>query len=261
MEHGQPHHGHSHEHVDVVEANRQHHNEHSHTFINDLSLRTAELCANAIEDALPDLFDEDDPKSFVIDYACGPGLVAQELSSGTKVIVGVDISEKMVEDFNTRVYNQGISKEEMRAVLVKDLQSELKEQKADLVICCQAYHHFPDLEATTNELASLLKPGGKLVVVDLIRPEKLKEDLIAFDEKDQKLSHSVPHKRGFTLDGFKAILQTCNLLDEVTVEPAFELSYEEMMTLKPPAHWKRLEELGKKIGKIEWLIAIATRKA
>lgn len=47
------------------------------------------------------------------------GLVSRELAPLCKKIVGVDISQGMVDVYNTRVANQGIDTEEMKAVCVE----------------------------------------------------------------------------------------------------------------------------------------------
>ena len=44
------------------------------------------------------------------------GLVSQKLIPYAKSIVGIDISQRMVDEYNRRVVNQGISMEEMHAL-------------------------------------------------------------------------------------------------------------------------------------------------
>ncbi|KAG8794502.1 hypothetical protein FRC17_008290, partial [Serendipita sp. 399] len=69
-----------------------------------------------------------------------------------------------------------ISEEEMHAVCIPPSPYEIDTdfllrgaQQFDLIICSQAYHHFPDIHQVTNQLAGLLKPGtGKLFVADLM---------------------------------------------------------------------------------------------
>ncbi|KAF8328899.1 uncharacterized protein EI90DRAFT_3063933 [Cantharellus anzutake] len=79
----------------------------------------------------------------------------------------------MVEYFNKRVMEQGISSDEMRAVCVelKGEDGELEGMEFDVVMCAQAYHHLPSIEDTTKILAHFLKPGGTLMVVDLAKNE------------------------------------------------------------------------------------------
>jgi tRNA/tmRNA/rRNA uracil-C5-methylase (TrmA/RlmC/RlmD family) len=64
------------------------------------------------------------------------GLISQALAPYCKKIVGVDISPGTVEYYNTRVQNQGISDEEMKAVCVdlKGEEGELEGIKFDIVV-------------------------------------------------------------------------------------------------------------------------------
>ena len=40
-------------------------------------------------------------------------------------------------------------------------------QNADVIVCSMAYHHIEDINLASKVLASLLKIGGHLLVVDL----------------------------------------------------------------------------------------------
>jgi len=189
--------------------------------------------ARVISKAMLDAYEFDADSTIVMDYACGSGLVSQGLAPYCKTIVGVDISQGMVDYFNKRVADQGIPSEEMRAVCaeLKGEEGELGGMKFDVIVCAQAYHHFPSLEDITKVLAHFLKPGGTLLVVDLARNdngiefhshvEKLAEsgasvsdvvnheDLRHEDKRGYlhgdiapkthgvKFSHIVPHKGGF----------------------------------------------------------------
>lgn len=50
----------------------------------------------------------------------GPGLNSRVLAPFVKSIVGVDISQEMVDRYNKRVENQGIPREEMRAICIPE---------------------------------------------------------------------------------------------------------------------------------------------
>lgn len=78
-------------------------------------------------------FDED--TTTVMDYACGTGLISQGLASHSKQIIGIDISQGMVDVFNTRVYNQGLAPEDMKAICaeLKEYDPALNGQKFDVI--------------------------------------------------------------------------------------------------------------------------------
>lgn len=55
------------------------------------------------------------------------GLLSRELIPYAKSIAGVDISQRMVDEYNRRAANQGLSVDEMRAVRADILSSESDE--------------------------------------------------------------------------------------------------------------------------------------
>ena len=72
----------------------------------------------------------------LITLTCCLGLVSRELAPHSKQIIGVDISQGMVDKYNLRVANQGISPEEMRAICaeLKGEEGELDGQKFDVIV-------------------------------------------------------------------------------------------------------------------------------
>jgi len=128
----------------------------------------------------------------------------------------------MVDLYNAMAQNQGLLPEEMRAVCLDILvprppeDSPFEGQRFDLIVvrrtsyrferfsdvpysdhqCASAYHHFESIEAVTTALVSYLKPGGALMVVDLIRPSEEEVNNIdeIFPEHDASI---VCHRGGF----------------------------------------------------------------
>ena len=64
------------------------------------------------------------------------GLISRELAPYSRSILGVDISQAMVDEYNLRVFNQGIPPEEMRAVCaeLEGKEGELGGQKFDVIV-------------------------------------------------------------------------------------------------------------------------------
>ncbi|KZT74040.1 S-adenosyl-L-methionine-dependent methyltransferase [Daedalea quercina L-15889] len=158
----------------------------------------------------PDLFDED--TTTLMDYACGTGLISRELCPYVKSIVGVDISQGMIDQFNLRVSNQGLAPEEMRAVCVdlKQENHELHGTKFDVIVCSMAYHHFPSIEDVTRLLASFLQAGGSLLVADIYR-DTLQTDIFPHEHGAHVHEHIVAHQRGFDEGDMRRTFKTAGL--------------------------------------------------
>jgi len=189
-------------HSNHIEANRHHFNEMAHTY-DDLPL--AVQLSRDSADAMKELYDFNEDSTVMLDYACGTGLISQNLAPNCKQIVGVDVSEKMVEHYNKRVSNQGIPPEEMHAVCT-DLsgKGELDGLEFDVIVCAQAYHHFPSIEDVTKNLFSYLKQGGALLVVDLVRGKHAAD----FHSHGKNI---IAHRGGFVESEIRAVFEGAGL--------------------------------------------------
>lgn len=154
--HGAHHHhhgGHGHQHFTA--ANEEYFDKMSKDYEDKPQIQEfARRISKAMREKYPSLFDED--RTALLDYACGPGevlgrddwtfvvetrpylsgMVSRELCSYVKSVVGVDISQGMVDQFNRRVEEQGIPPEEMKAVKaeLKGEETELEGAKFDVII-------------------------------------------------------------------------------------------------------------------------------
>src|SRR5579859_1372058 len=99
------------------------------------------------------------------------GLISQNLVRSAKEVIGLDTSKGMVEVYNQKAQMEGLN---MRARAIDILSlagGEVPEELsgADVVVCSMAYHHIEDIRHTSTVLASLLKKGGYLLVLDLMK--------------------------------------------------------------------------------------------
>jgi len=97
----------------------------------------------------------------VLDLGCGPGLYAEELvARGARRIVGVDGSAEMVRLARERVRGPA-------SFYCQDLQAPLTwadDGEFELAVMPLVIHHLDDRVAALNEIARVLRPGGRLVV-------------------------------------------------------------------------------------------------
>jgi len=138
-------------------------------------------------------------------------LVSKQIIPYAKSILGVDISQGMVDLYNETGQKEGF--QGMRAVRadLKGEEGELDGQKFDVIICNMAYHHFEDIEKTTRILAGFLKAGGKLIVSDFRDDgEEIRKDH----------AHVVVH-RGMGEDVMRSVFTGAGLTD-VVIEDAFD---------------------------------------
>lgn len=94
----------------------------------------------------------------IIDIACGTGVMFPELlSRNPSLLVGVDLSEKMIERAREK------NSDPRLRLLACDL-FEVKETGFDAAVIFNAYPHFGDKKGLAAQTAKLLAPRGRLMV-------------------------------------------------------------------------------------------------
>ncbi len=100
----------------------------------------------------------------VLDVACGTGDMAVELVRHGCDVTGIDISEEMLVIARRKVENGKWQ--------VADAENLPFDDNAfDAVTCAFGVRNFAGLEGGLGEMARVLKPGGRLVILELSYPE------------------------------------------------------------------------------------------
>jgi ArsR family transcriptional regulator len=107
------------------------------------------------------------PPIVVADLGSGEGLLSELLARRCKKVIAVDNSEKMVGFGAAKAKKNGIKNLEFR---LGDLASPpIDPESVDLVILSQALHHAEDPAKAVAAAARIVKPGGQIVILDLLR--------------------------------------------------------------------------------------------
>ncbi|MGH7051345.1 MAG: class I SAM-dependent methyltransferase [Acetobacteraceae bacterium] len=104
----------------------------------------------------------------VIDVAVGTGLLAREaiaITGERRSVIGVDVSEAML----------AIARKNLGIPLVQGAAEALPldASVADFVTMGYALRHVADLKATFGEANRVLRPGGRLVVLEISAPRRI----------------------------------------------------------------------------------------
>ena len=107
----------------------------------------------------------------VLDVACGAGAVVVELAPHVERAVGADLSDGMLELARSRLHKAGDPEQLENVEFVQAPSDALPFEDASFtaLICTTALHHFPDPQASIDEMARVLAPGGRLVIGDFAR--------------------------------------------------------------------------------------------
>ncbi|MCX2742840.1 bifunctional demethylmenaquinone methyltransferase/2-methoxy-6-polyprenyl-1,4-benzoquinol methylase UbiE [Mangrovivirga sp. M17] len=109
----------------------------------------------------------------ILDIATGTGDFAIEAAKGlpAKEIIGVDISEGMLEVGKDKMKEKGLN--DLITMELGDSENlRFEDNKFDAVIVAFGVRNFENLEAGLSEMYRVLKPGGRLSIIEFSQPEK-----------------------------------------------------------------------------------------
>ena len=107
------------------------------------------------------------PPMVIADLGAGEGTFSQLLARRSKKVIAVDNSEKMVEYGRELARKHGVKNLEYRKGDLEEV--PIKDASVDLAFFSQALHHAQHPERAVAEAWRILKPGGRIVVLDLLR--------------------------------------------------------------------------------------------
>ncbi|MEO7923170.1 MAG: methyltransferase domain-containing protein [Chitinophagaceae bacterium] len=111
-------------------------------------------------------------KQLILDIAAGtgePGLTIATMLNGGKVII-TDLAEDMLVIAKENAATRGISNIETKACDVCEL--PFADNSFDAISCRFGFMFFPDMQLAANEMARVLKPGGRMATSVWNVPEK-----------------------------------------------------------------------------------------
>ena len=108
-----------------------------------------------------------EPGQTVLDVGCGPGtfsIAMAKMVGELGKVIAVDVQEEMLQIVREKAVQQGL---ESIIVTHKSGPDRIGlSEKVDFALAFYMVHEVPDAEAFLKEVASALKPRGKLLIVE-----------------------------------------------------------------------------------------------
>ena len=139
------------------------------------------------------------PPMTIADLGAGDGTFALLLAQGAKRVIAVDTSARMIEVGHDLAQRNGIANIEFRLGDMEEV--PIAAAEVDLVFFSQSLHHALHPDRALKEAFRILAPGGRIVVLDLLKHrfeearELYADEWLGFSEAEVE---SMLEKAGFT---------------------------------------------------------------
>ncbi len=135
--------------------------------------------------------------SLILDCGCGPGTYGIILAQEGARVIGIDISSEAIKVARERAIKKGVN----FSPLEGDLENlTFEDDTFDVCFCGWALHHFPDISTVVAGFRRVLKPGGKIAIVEpnesniLMRVSRFIEDLPLIQKWVLKAGWDTPNR-------------------------------------------------------------------
>jgi len=139
---------------------------------------------------------------YVLDVATGTGHTAFALAPQAAKVVALDLTPQMLA-----AAQQAATERHLHTIRFLEGNAQAipcEDHSFDIVTCRQAAHHFPDVYQSIREWARVLKPGGKLLLVDPVAPEEPELDVFL---NEIELLRDPSHMRDYRVSEWLTFLQ------------------------------------------------------
>jgi ubiquinone/menaquinone biosynthesis C-methylase UbiE/DNA-binding HxlR family transcriptional regulator len=107
------------------------------------------------------------PPLVIADLGAGEGAFALLLAQRAKKVIAVDTSAKMIEVGRDQALRHGVENVEYRLGDMEEI--PIDSASVDLVFFSQSLHHALHPERALEEAQRILVPGGRIVILDLVK--------------------------------------------------------------------------------------------
>ena len=158
-----------------------HFNHKAESFDSPKNIFIADLIRQEVEKQIVDFSDKR-----ILDFGGGTGLVTLTLAAQSKLVMLVDISDKMLDQARLKVEKQAIDNVYL---LQQDLLTNPLNQLFDIIVVSRVLHHMPNVEKTLAMFRNHLVEDGQLFIADFVKTD-VNHHGFHLDELEENLSQN-----------------------------------------------------------------------
>jgi ubiquinone/menaquinone biosynthesis C-methylase UbiE len=144
-----------------------------------------------------------------LDLGCGAGHAGFALArGGVGSLIAYDVSEPMLAVVGREAQARGHLQIETRCGAAGQLPFD--DASFDLIVTRYSAHHWPSVPAAITEVLRVLRPGGTLVVIDVMAPESA---LLDTTLQTLDLLRDMSHVRNYRASEWRSMLSVPELTD------------------------------------------------
>jgi 2-polyprenyl-6-hydroxyphenyl methylase/3-demethylubiquinone-9 3-methyltransferase len=106
-----------------------------------------------------------------LDVGCGGGLLSEGIARQAAEVIGIDMAPAPLAVARLHAAGEGLNNVSYRQIDAENLATEAAGH-FDLVTCLEVLEHVPDPQRLVSSLATLVRPGGDVIVSTLNRTAK-----------------------------------------------------------------------------------------
>ncbi|MFI7978606.1 class I SAM-dependent methyltransferase [Citrobacter freundii] len=160
------------------------------------------------------------PQARVLDMGCGAGHASFVAAQHVKQVVAYDLSSQMLEVVAKAAKDRGLDNIATRQGYAESLPFE--DNVFDVVISRYSAHHWHDVGRALREVNRVLKPGGVLIVMDVMSPGHPVRDIWL---QTVEALRDTSHVRNYSSGEWLLLINDANLIADTLLTDRLALEF------------------------------------